>query len=107
MKKTQLSDMWRGWFIGNFQPSVLETKDFEVGILTHKKDEIWPKHYHAIATEYNVLISGSMTIRNELISPGTIFVLEPNEIADPIFHEDCIIVCIKTPSIPGDKYEVF
>ena len=41
-----------------------------------------------------------------LIEPGDIFVLEPKEIADPIFHEDCKIVCVKKPSIIGDKFEV-
>lgn len=107
MKKHLISEFIRGWFIGNFDPSVLKTENFEVGLLSHKKGEIWPKHYHAIATEYNLLISGSMTICGELIEPGTIFVLEPNEIADPIFHEDCQVLCVKVPSIKGDKYEVF
>ena len=98
--------MTRGWFIGDFEPSLLKTKDFEVGILTHKKGEEWPKHYHKIATEYTVLISGSMTICGELIETGTIFILEPNEIADPVFHEDCTVVVVKTPSVVGDKYVV-
>jgi quercetin dioxygenase-like cupin family protein len=107
MKKRNLNEMWRGWFIGNFDPSILKTENFEVGLLSHKKGEVWPKHYHAVATEYNLLISGSMTICDELIVPGTIFVLEPNEIADPVFHEDCQVLCVKIPSIKGDKYEVF
>lgn len=106
MQKQNLNEMWRGWFIGNFEPSILKTENFEVGLLTHKKGEVWPRHYHAIATEYNLLISGSMTICGDLISPGTIFVLEPNEIADPVFHEDCQVLCVKVPSIKGDKYEV-
>jgi len=106
MLKEKLSNMTRGWFIGNFEPSLLKTKDFEVGILTHKKGEEWPKHYHKIATEYTVLISGSMTICGELIEPGTIFILEPDEIADPIFHEDCTVVVVKTPSVIGDKYVI-
>jgi quercetin dioxygenase-like cupin family protein len=106
MLKEKLSNMTRGWFIGNFEPSLLKTKDFEVGILTHKKGEEWPKHYHKIATEYTVLISGSMTICGELIEPGTIFILEPDEIADPVFHEDCTVVVVKTPSVIGDKYVV-
>jgi quercetin dioxygenase-like cupin family protein len=106
MLKEKLSNMTRGWFIGDFEPSVLKTKDFEVGILTHKKGEEWPKHYHKIATEYTVLLSGSMTICGELIEPGTIFILEPNEIADPIFHEDCTVIVVKTPSVIGDKYVI-
>jgi quercetin dioxygenase-like cupin family protein len=106
MKKAKLSDMWRGWFIGDFEPSVLKTSDFEVGVLTHKKDEVWPEHYHKVATEYNVLLEGSMTIQGELIEPGDIFIFEPNEVADPKFHEDCTVLCVKTPSVKGDKYEV-
>ena len=106
MKKQKIDNMWRGWFIGDFDPAVLKTKDFEVALLKHKKGEVWPRHYHIIATEYNVLITGSMTICGEEILPGDIFVLEPNEIADPVFHEDCTLICVKTPSIIGDKYEV-
>jgi len=97
--------MFRGWFIGNFEPSVLKTTDFEVGLLTHKKGEKWPKHYHIKATEYSLLVSGSMNIGDTLIKPGDIFTLAPYEVADPVFHEDCVIVCVKVPSVPGDKYE--
>jgi quercetin dioxygenase-like cupin family protein len=105
MKSHKLDDFYRGWFIGNFDPSVLKTDNFEVGLLTHKQGEHWPKHYHAIATEYNLLVSGKMIIKETTIEPGDIFIIEPNEIADPIFLEDCKVLCIKTPSVPGDKYE--
>jgi len=98
--------MFRGWFIGNFEPSVLKTEDFEVGILTHTKGEIWAPHIHKISTEYNVLISGKMIIRDQVIEPGMIFILEPNEIGNPIFLEDCTVVTVKTPSVIGDKYNV-
>lgn len=105
MVLNNINNMFRGWFIGNFEPSVLKTKDFEVGLLTHKQGEQWPKHYHAIATEYNLLVSGKMIIKETMIEPGDIFVIEPNEIADPSFLEDCTVLCVKVPSIPGDKYE--
>ena len=39
MKVTRLSDYTRGWIIGDFEPSVLRTKDFEVAVFTHKKVE--------------------------------------------------------------------
>jgi len=106
MKIYKLDDMTRGWFIGDFYPSIFRTKDFEVGVLTHKKGEVWPKHYHALSIEYNLLLEGSMTIQNTRIAPGEIFVLDIMEIADPVFHEDCRILCVKVPSRPGDKYEV-
>ena len=98
--------MWRGWLIGDFEPSVHRTKDFEVGVLTHAKGEFWPKHYHAEATEINVLLEGKMLINDEIIETGDIFVFEPSEAAEPTFLEDCKVLCIKTPSKPGDKYEV-
>jgi len=39
VKKYSMSDMHRGWYIGDFTPSIIKTKDFEVGYLTHKKGE--------------------------------------------------------------------
>lgn len=105
MKTHNIKEFKRGWFIGNFDPSILKTENFEVGLLTHKQGEVWPIHYHAIATEYNLLVSGKMIIKETTIVPGTIFILEPNEIADPVFLEDCIVMCVKVPSVPGDKYE--
>ena len=98
--------MTRGWFIGNFEPSVIKTDKFEVALCTHLKNEIWPKHYHKEADEINVLISGHMKVNDIEIFPGDIFHIEKNEIADPIFLEDCELMCVKFPSVPGDKYEV-
>lgn len=106
MKVKKLSDMHRGWVIGDFEPSLLRTKDFEVGILKHPKGEKWPAHYHKIATEYNILIQGTMKLCDVELVAGDTFILEPNEVADPIFHEDCTIVCVKVPSSTTDKYLV-
>lgn len=104
MKVGKLSDTFRGWVIGDFEPSLLRTKDFEVGVLKHPKGEKWPAHYHKISTEYNILVSGSMKLCDIELVAGDTFILEPFEIADPLFHEDCTIVCIKVPSDTKDKY---
>jgi hypothetical protein len=95
-----------GWFVGNFEPSAYKTNDFEVSYKIHPRGEKWDNHYHKIATEINYLVTGSMTILNMHLKSGDIFVIEPYEIADPIFHEDCHIVCVKTASSKGDKYIV-
>ena len=95
-----------GWFIGDFEPTAWKTKDFEVSYRVHKKGEKWDYHYHKIATEINLLTSGHMKMCGKEIVAGDIFVVHPMEIADPIFYEDCEVVCIKVPSIPGDKYVV-
>ena len=103
MDISKLKDMHRGWLIGDFEPSVLKTKEFEVGVLTHLKDEQWPAHYHPVGTEYNVLLKGSMKVCDKELVKGDIFVIKPNEIADPTFYEDCTILCVKVPGDSTDK----
>ena len=104
MKIYDTSIMYRGWFIGDFSPTAFKTKDFEVGLLEHKAGEHWAAHYHKIGTEINYLFEGTMILQGHKLEAPTIFVLDPMEIADPIFLTDCKLVVVKTPSIPGDKY---
>jgi quercetin dioxygenase-like cupin family protein len=106
MNVTKITNYVRGWFIGNFEPSVLKTDQFEVGLLTHKKGEHWAPHYHKESVEYNVLVSGKMIVQERELNSGDVFVFEKGEIADPIFLEDCTLVVVKVPSIPSDKFEV-
>ena len=90
-----------GWFVGNFEPS-MHKDNFEVSYKVHRKGESWPIHYHTKVKEINLLIRGKMIIQGENLKSGDIFVLEPYEIADPVFLEDCEIVCVKNQSI-NDK----
>lgn len=106
MKVISETSMHRGWFIGNFEPSVFKTEQFEIGVLKHQAGEHWPAHYHKEAIEINYLISGSMTVQGILLQSGDIFIIDKGEIADPVFHTDCTVVVVKMPSIPSDKYEV-
>lgn len=103
IEKYNIKDMFRGWFIGNFEPSVYKTNNFEVGYLLHKKGEMWDVHYHEYTTEINLLIEGKMILNNIEINKNEIFIINKNNIAAPIFLEDCYIICIKVPSIIGDK----
>ena len=102
-KVLKMEDMFRGWFVGDFEPSAYKTKEFEVGVLLHKKGEKWPVHIHEHMTEINFIQEGHMILNNTELKKGDIFVLKPNDIAAPIFLEDCKILCIKTPSVIGDK----
>lgn len=106
MNITKITDYKRGWFIGDFEPSLLRTKDFEVGLLTHTKGEHWAPHYHKESVEYNVLVSGKMVVQGKELNSGDVFVFEKGEVADPVFLEDCKIVVVKVPSLPHDKFEV-
>jgi quercetin dioxygenase-like cupin family protein len=95
-----------GWFIGDFEPSAYRTNNCEVCYKKHYKGEKWQTHVHKVATEVNYLVVGHMTIQDKDLKSGDVFVIEPNEIADPEFLEDCELVVVKVPSIIGDKYDV-
>ncbi len=106
MKKLQLKDMKGGWFIGNFDPSILKTENFDVASVKHTKDQFWEKHYHKNAIEITFIIKGKIKINDTIFNEGDIFLIEPMEIADPTFLEDSEIIVIKTPSDVNDKYTV-
>lgn len=105
MKKFHINSMTGGWFVGKFSPSAFQTDACEVSYKTHKKNEPYAAHVHKIATEINYLIKGHMTIQKTELREGDIFVIKPGEIADPHFLEDCELIVVKVPSVPGDKYE--
>jgi quercetin dioxygenase-like cupin family protein len=104
MKKFRIEDMKGGWFAGDFEPSVLKTKDFEVGYKYHPAGEKWDVHYHKEADEITFLLRGRMRIQDQELVSGDIFVIPKWEVADPVFLEDCEVIVIKTPSVIGDKY---
>jgi quercetin dioxygenase-like cupin family protein len=106
MKKFNLEDMHKGWFVGNFEPAVFKTELFEVGTTFHPKGSSWDLHYHKKGTEITWLISGKMKIQETIVEAGEIFLIPPYEIADPEFLEDCRVLVIKTPSDTNDKYSV-
>jgi quercetin dioxygenase-like cupin family protein len=106
MDIVKMKDMVGGWFVGNFEPTVYKTSEFEVCFKEHTAGEKWDKHYHKLGTEINYLVEGKMIIQNKELNTGDIFIIYPNEIADPIFLEDCKVLIVKTPSITGDKYVI-
>lgn len=103
MKVYNIADFKSGYFIGDFEPSVLRTGAFEVCYMRHYAGQKWDSHYHAQMTEYNYIIRGVMEINKHPLSQGQLFVLEPYEVSEPIFHTDVELIVVKVPSIPKDK----
>ena len=106
MKKFRFEEMKRGWFIGDFEPTALKTRDFEAGVGHHQKGEIWDKHYHKLATEITLILEGKVQMNDEIFVTGDIFVIDKNEVVAPIFLEETKYVVIKTISDKNDKYIV-
>lgn len=104
MKIFDLNSYSGGWFIGDFDPSVLRTPDFEVAVKSYRAGTTEPLHHHRIATEYTVVISGAAIINNSTISAGQIIEIMPFESATFRAIEDTVTVVVKKPSAPTDKY---
>ena len=103
MREYSVDQFHLGWFIGDFEPTILKTKDFEVCYRVQKKGEVHKPHIHPIGTEYNYLIRGEMTVNGKKFVGPVIFVIEPGEAVYPIMDTDCELVIIKTPSLSTDK----
>ena len=104
MKKIYLKDFARGWLVGNFEPSVLKTKEIEVAMQTYNAGDEEPQHYHKIATEISLLVKGCASFNDEVIKAGEGVVIEPKR--SNIFKAitDCQVLVIKYPSDTKDKY---
>ena len=105
----KIKNMKKGWFIGNFKPSVLKTKKFEIALHEHKAGKLSKSHdhYHKIATEYNLIVTGKMKIGKKIINKGDIFIIKPYEVSkDVVFLKKTSLICVKLPSVPTDKYSL-
>jgi quercetin dioxygenase-like cupin family protein len=105
MKTAKLGDMLKGWFIGDFEPSLFKTGAVEVAVKTYKKGDREAKHHHKVATEYTAIVSGQVRMNGAEYGAGDIVVMEPNEATDFECLEDGTInVVVKIPGAKDDKY---
>jgi len=96
--------MVKGWFVGDFSPTALATTDCEVGVKHYKAGEKEAAHYHKIATEITVVISGHIKMAGKEWKAGDIIVLSPNEVTDFESLSDSVTVVVKHPGAKDDKY---
>lgn len=98
--------MIKGWFVGAFAPTALNTDACEVAVKHYKAGDKEAAHYHKVATEVTLVLSGRVKIAGKEWQAGDIVVLEPGEITDFEAITDAINVVVKTPGILNDKYLV-
>lgn len=106
MKNFKHEDMVKGWFVGNFNPTAYATENCEVAVKHYKAGDKEGEHYHKIATEITMILSGRVIMAGKEWGPGDIIVLEPGEITDFEALTDSINVVVKTPGATNDKYLV-
>ena len=96
MKVFNLDSMKRGWFVGNFEPSVYKTEEFEVAVKRYEKGEHEKSHYHKIAYEITLVIEGMILMNNKKFDQGSC--------EFKCLTEKATTVVVKTASIIDDKY---
>jgi quercetin dioxygenase-like cupin family protein len=106
MKHARLENMTKGWFVGAFEPTILHTEDCEVAVKQYQKGEKEAAHYHRIAAEITVIISGQVRMAGNEWHAGDIIYLEPGEVSDFEALSDTTTVVVKYPSALKDKYVV-
>lgn len=104
MKTYRLDDMTKGWFVGDFDPAVLKTDAAEVAVKYYTAGTIEPKHYHKLAPEVTLIVSGEVRMNDARYGAGDIILIEPGEATDFEALCDVTTVVVKLPSIAGDKY---
>ncbi|PTQ90039.1 hypothetical protein [Agitococcus lubricus] len=106
MKVEHLDNMVKGWFVGDFNPVVFPSKDIEVAVKSYKAGDYEAPHYHKVATEITVIVSGEALMANRNCKAGDILTLEPGFITDFKAITDVVTVVVKSPSAKDDKYVV-
>lgn len=104
MKISRLETMRGGWFVGDFQPSLFTTPHAEVAVQHFAAGECAPAHYHKVAQEITVIISGLAMMNEQRLVAGDMVVVSPGETVTFIALEATTTVVVKAPSVMEDKY---
>lgn len=106
MKSGHLDEMVKGWFVGNFTPTVHSTAACEVAVKRYKAGDRETAHYHKVATEITLVLEGRVRMAGKEWGPGSIIALSPGEATDFEALTDAVNVVVKTPGATNDKYLV-
>lgn len=106
MTVNKLSEFIKGWVVGNFEPSLFQTDEFEVAVKNYKAGDYEESHFHNIATEWTIICKGKVEMNGKEFIEGDVITIQPGEATDFKVIEDTITTVIKIPCVSGDKYLV-
>ncbi len=101
-----LDQMTRGWFVGDFLPTMHSTDDVEVAIQRYPAGTYEPIHYHGIATEITVILHGEAEMFGKTFRDGDILKITPGSATDFRAITDVTTVVVKHPGAKNDKYNL-
>ena len=88
MKVSRLEQMTRGWFVGDFAPTLHKTRDVEVAVMRYQAGDAEKMHYHKIATELTVVNQGEVEMNGRRYVAGDIIVMDFATSAFSVMPED-------------------
>jgi len=106
MRTARIEDMTKGWFVGDFTPTLHPTRDVEVAVKHYRAGDAEGAHYHKIAREFTVIVSGTVRMSGRDYGAGDIIIIEPGEATDFQALTDAVTTVVKIPGAQNDKYLV-
>lgn len=106
VQQFSVAQMTGGWFVGDFEPSVIRTQAFEVAVKYYQAGDRESRHVHKMADEITVVAQGKVRMSGRTFTTGDIILIPVDEPTDFEVLEPAITVVVKRPSVIGDKYEV-
>jgi hypothetical protein len=104
MKSVKLDEMIKGWIVGDFEPTLYKTDLVEVAVKRYKAGSHESWHFHKIATEITVIVTGRVRMSGNEFSEGDIVIIEPGEGTDFEVLVDTVTTVVKLPGAKNDKY---
>ena len=104
MKLNNLNEMKKGWFVGDFEPTLIRTRTVEAAVKCYRAGDYESSHYHKIATEITVVVQGIIEMNGRQYQENDIIVIEPGERTDFKAITDSKCTVVKYPGAVNDKY---
>ena len=104
LERHKLDDFTRGWFVGDFSPTLIPTGAAEVAVQRYPAGAHEPQHVHRVATELTLIVSGHARMNGEDLHAGEIVRIPPGLAADFEAVTEVTTVVVKMPCVKGDKY---
>lgn len=106
MKVYQLDEFTKGWLVGDFEPAIIKTEQFEFAIKYYQAGDHETKHLHKIGRELTVAVTGAYRLNDQIFKAGEAVDLPAGEAAEFECLESGATAVIKFPSVKDDKYIV-
>jgi len=82
LERHRLDRFTKGWFVGDFSPTLIASDAVEVAVKIYKAGESESSHHHKVATELTAIISGRVKMSGEEIGAGEIVKIHPGQSTD-------------------------